>query len=77
MFITAAFNIGMYQPVTVKYLIRNQSRHLVAGDGGGKYLASPLTSQHKFMCPTLSDSTRLETIKLIINIPDFDNLVIS
>ena len=45
MFTTAASNIGMYQPVTVKYLIRNQSRHLVdGGDGDGKYLASGIPS---------------------------------
>ena len=46
----------------------------VSGDGG-KYL-SRLTS-HIATEIYLSDSTRLETIKLIINIPDFDNLVIS
>ena len=55
MFTTAASNIGMYQPVNSKYLIRNQSRHLVDGDVDvmvvNTYLPSPLTSQQKFMCP--------------------------
>ena len=50
----------------------------MAGGGdcdGGKYL-SRLTSNIATEI-YVSDSTRLETIKLIINIPDFDNLVIS
>ena len=46
-----------------------------AGVDGGKYLSG--LSYHIATRIYVSDSTRRETIKLIINIPDFDNLVIS